>query len=302
MRRNISMDHSLVQEAGQTGHCFDVTSRRDLAIIGALVLVLMKTTRVLLFALIAALWISIQFAGAASETTHVDVLRPGTCMPGAKLYYAKNEDEEDDIMADVLAGKSRKPDAVVERFDAATQTVYFKRGNGKSESLKLSDPQAEHYVMVYEGAKAAESTPVPVRGNPGDWQKSWDGFVALAEQELNKLPPNAAGPWDGKEVTWEGTFDDMEIIMAKNVVRMVFAMPERTITVKGKPVVANRMMIFVPMNYDSFAPMNFSKGTKVRFKTTIAPIDNTHPSVAAMPGKDGKGILVITTKGGSTVK
>ena len=170
MRRNISMDHSLVQEAGQTGHCFDVTSRRDLAIIGALVLVLMKTTRVLLFALIAALWISIQFAGAASETTHVDVLRPGTCMPGAKLYYAKNEDEEDDIMADVLAGKSRKPDAVVERFDVATQTVYFKRGNGKSphvsrvyhwtkvgirgvklRAVRLPSREAETSTLVFSG-------------------------------------------------------------------------------------------------------------------------------------------------------
>ena len=62
------------------------------------------------------------------------------------------------------------------------------------------------------------------------------------------------------------------------------------------------MMIFIPMNYDNFAPANISKGTKVRFKTTIAPIDTTHASVAALPGKDGKGILVITTKGGAVLK
>src|SRR5262249_12323555 len=70
------------------------------------------------------------------------------------------------------------------------------------------------------------------------WQTSWDAFLTLVEQELNRLPPNAPGPWEGKEVTWEGTVQDMEIMTPKNLVRLVFDMPERMLSIKGKPVTA----------------------------------------------------------------
>ena len=85
------------------------------------------------------------------------------------------------------------------------------------------------------------------------WQTSWDAFLTLVEQELNRLPPNAPGPWEGQEVTWEGTVQDMEVMTAKNFVRLVFDMPERTLSIKGKPVTARGVMIFVPMTYENMA-------------------------------------------------
>ena len=133
------------------------------------------------------------------------------------------------------------------------------------------------------------------------WQTSWDAFVTLVEQELNRLPPNAVGPWEGKEVMWEGTVQDMEVMMAKNLVRLVVAMPERTLSIKGNPVTADRVMLFVPMNYENMGPAKI--GAKIRFKTIIAPIDATHQAVSAQPSKDsGKGFLLIFTKGGTISK
>jgi len=148
-----------------------------------------------------------------------------------------------------------------------------------------------------------ESSTTPAQGiaQASSWQISWDAFLTVVEQELNRLPANAVGPWDGKEVTWEGTVQDMEVMTAKNVVRLVVGMQERTLSIKGRPVTANRVMIFVPMTYENMGPAQI--GAKVRFKTIIAPIDAAHPAVFADAGKDGgKGFLVIFTRGGTLLK
>jgi hypothetical protein len=132
-------------------------------------------------------------------------------------------------------------------------------------------------------------------------QTSWDGFLTLVEQELNRLPANAAGPWDGKEVSWKGTVSDMEVLTGKNLIRLVFDMPERTLTIKGQPVVARSLMIFVPMEYENLGAVK--KGATVGFKTTIAPIDKNHSSVSAQPGKESnKGFLLVFTRGGTILK
>jgi hypothetical protein len=61
------------------------------------------------------------------------------------------------------------------------------------------------------------------------------------------------------------------------------------------------MMIFAPMTYENLGAAQ--KGAKVRFKTTIAPIDAAHPSVSAQTGKETeKGFLLIFTKGGAILK
>ena len=234
-----------------------------------------------------------------SAKTNVDVLRPETCIPGAKLFYDK-PDAGDDMIGGIFRG-DRKPDAVIEKYDRGSLTVSFKRNNGKVETLKLSDPEVENWTVVYDGPTVAEGSPVPIRGPAGSWQTSWDGFVTLAEQELNRLSPNGRGPWEGKEVTWEGKIEDMEVMTAKNLVRLVLGMPERTLTIKGQSVTANRVMIFVPMQYENLGKAE--KGMKIRFKTTIAPIDAVHPAVVAAPGKDGgKNLLLIFTKGGTILK
>ena len=137
------------------------------------------------------------------------------------------------------------------------------------------------------------------------WQTSWDAFLTLVEKELNRLPPNAPGPWEGKEVTWEGTVQDMEVMTAKSLVRLVFDMPERTLSIKGKPVTAGRVMIFVPMTYENLGggQLAFQKGTKLRFKTTIAPLDADHRAVVAETSKEsGKSFLLVFTKGGTLLK
>lgn len=135
----------------------------------------------------------------------------------------------------------------------------------------------------------------------GSLSATWDTFLTLVEQELNRASPSAPAPWEGKEVTWEGTVRDMEVMMDKNLVRLVLDMPERTLTIKGNPVTANKVMIFVPMNYENMGPAQ--EGAKVRFKTTIAPIDANHPAVSAQTSKDGgKGFLLIFTKGGTILK
>ena len=237
-------------------------------------------------------------AGAPRNTT-VDVLRPSSCVPGAKLFYSDPENDGFGTFH-ALADDKRKPDAIVERYDAATQTVYFKRSDGKPGSLKLSDPQVENWSVVHEGAATRQSTPVPIRVPATAWQTSWDGFITLAEQELNRLAPNAAGPWEGKEVTWEGTISDLEIMMAKNLVRVALTMPARTLKVKGEPVRANWLMVFVPIEYENLA--SAQKGKKIRFKTTIAPIDAKHASVGVVKGKDGKPFLMVLTRGGTILK
>jgi hypothetical protein len=142
------------------------------------------------------------------------------------------------------------------------------------------------------------------------WQTSWGAFLTLVEQELNRASPSKPAPWEGKEVTWEGTVRDMEITTPKNLnemaegkgfVRFVFDMPERTLSIKGNPVTANTMMIFAPMTYENLGAAQ--KGAKVRFKTTIAPIDANHPSVSVPTSKEsGKAFLLIFTKGGAILK
>jgi hypothetical protein len=147
----------------------------------------------------------------------------------------------------------------------------------------------------------AAASPTDATSGTVSWKTSWNAFVMFAEQELNRLPANARGPWEGKEVTWEGTVNDMEVMMAKNLIRLVFDMPEHTLKIKGQSVTAGRLMIFVPMEYENLGAVK--KGATVRFKTTIAPIDANHPAVSAQPGKDGdKGFLLIFTKGGTILK
>jgi hypothetical protein len=169
---------------------------------------------------------------------------------------------------------------------------------GKSSQAESTEKQSS--ATFNEGLQlVAQQTPASA------WQTSWDAFLTLGEQELNRLPPNAPGPWEGKEVTWEGTVQDMEIMTAKNLVRLVFDMPARTLSIQGKPVTASTVMIFVPMNYENMGggQVAFQKGTKVRFKTTIAPLDANHRAVSAQTNPEsGKGFLLIFTKGGTILK
>jgi Domain of unknown function (DUF4189) len=183
-----------------------------------------------------------------------------------------------------FAEKTNSEDKPAEKKPSLTEIFQF----GDASKSASAEKQA-NTKQAQESAQA------------GSWQTSWDRFLTLAEQELNRSPAAATRPWDGKEVTWEGTVNDLEVMMAKNLIRLVFDMPERTLTIKGQTVTAGRLMIFVPMEYENLAAVK--KGATVRFKTTIAPIDAAHPAVSAQVGKGGdKGFLLIFTKGGTLLK
>ena len=170
---------------------------------------------------------------------------------------------------------------------------------------KLSSSMMQQLASVSDEKRKRQSSidtgKTKESATTSSWQTSWDAFVTSAEQELNQSSANATPVWEGKEVTWEGTVNDMEVMTAKNLIRLVFDMPEHTLTIKGQPISAGRLIIFVPMQYENLAAAR--KGATVPFKTTIASVDATHPSVSAQPGKNGaKGFLLIFTKGGTLLK
>jgi uncharacterized protein DUF4189 len=238
------------------------------------------------------------------QTSQSPVEFPATPIPQANASPApKQLGKLSPSMMEQLSSagdEKRKSQSAVETGNASIVQPNKEQGQTEKKSLseifqfgKSSKPAGAATDPSPRHAKESAAT--------GAWQTSWDAFLTLVEQQLNQLPPNAVGPWEGKEVTWEGTVQDMEVMTTKNVVRLVVAMPQRTLSIKGNPATADRVMIFVPMTYENMGPAKI--GAKIRFKTTIAPIDAAHRAVSTQATKEtGKGFLLIFTKGGTISK
>jgi len=226
---------------------------------------------------------------SAEPAHNVDTLRPKTCIPGFKLFFSRDEKTKELVLAQIANGTA-KPDAILERYDASQKVAYVKRIGGRTDFVRLSDPTAQRWIVVYEG------TPVD------EWKTSWDAFTALAENHLNHSKPGALGPWEGKEVTWEGTVAEIENISAKSLIRLTFAMPDHTLNIKGSEVSAARLTIFVPIDAEHFRA-GMRLGEKLKFKTILAPIDDAHPSTEVKTvAKEGKTVLIVNGKDGTILK
>jgi hypothetical protein len=147
------------------------------------------------------------------------------------------------------------------------------------------------------------------RDPAGKWQTSWDAFLTLVEEKLNRLPPDAAGPWEGKDVSWEGTVRQIEVMKDKSLI-LALDMPRRELSIKGEPVVANTVFMFVPVTNDqqSAAPK-----ARDRIRVTARLVadqahtlylenNDAHGRAVSVARVKGKGFLVIQANVGTILK
>lgn len=200
--------------------------------------------------------------------------------------------------------------------DKTSWGVGWSYGNGartedaKEAALAECSKQTTHpYIALYllsDGQFIWKSPEISVP--PAPWQSSWDAFVTLVEQELNRLPPDATGPWEGKEVSWQGTVRQIERFADKNLIMLGLEMPRRTLSIKNRDVIAQRVIMFVPMTREQEQGWALKEGDRIRFKTTLArnrtltlQDSDAHGAVSVVT-VSGQGSLLVFTKGGTISK